>query len=439
MQSDNSSCVIGSVSDPSKGNTSPGGAGVYVDNNGTAFITNVTFGYNNATSSGGALYVKHSSATTTGVTFTYNTAKYGGAIIIYGAEVDVNSNTFSSNTSTSGIGGAIYVRGGDEDISPNSTVNIDSSIFQENDSQGTGGAIYINTNSSVDILNSSFDSNTATTDGGAIYSLSELTIQNCSFVSNSAGKDGGALFIQNSACHFISGSLHGNIAVSNGGAIALYSSSTLNIDSITATGNTANLGGVFYVNRSNLNIITNLEETIVFGTTNASQADELANSATSKGGVIYSTIGGNVTIKGAVFSYNHSANGGAIAGSHASGCTISITNSSFVGNSSSSNGGAIYGEGASSFTIQGSTFSYNVAQCGAAIYGKESSVFELSNCVFSNNSSNGSGGAISIYGSSKMTVNGCNFISNTAKTTGGAILSVDHFLVIWIANLIDSL
>lgn len=420
IQSDNGDCIIGSANDSSKGNSAPGGGAIYLDSNSTGIITNVVFGYNNATSSGGAIYCKHSTATITGTSLVHNTAKYGGAVMVYGADVNISSSVLSNNESTSGFGGAIYARQGDEEISLTSMVTIDGSTFQENNSQGSGGAIYLNTNSSANISNTSFISNTAV-DGGAIYSVSNLTIENCTFTTNVAEKDGGALYLSGSTCNFVSGTLHGNSAGANGGAIALYSSSEMNIDSMVATGNTANLGGVFYINRSELNIIAESDGVIVFGTEDANQAGSLGNSATSKGGVIYSTIGGNVTIDGATFGYNSSANGGAIAGSHASGCTVNIANSSFVGNSASSNGGAVFGEGASSFVIQNCTFTNNTAKCGAAIYGNANSVFDISDCEFISNTSTGSGGAVAIYASSKMTISNCDFISNSAATTGGAI------------------
>lgn len=466
-----------------------GGGAIYSSGNSSITINDSEFTNNTASSSGGAIYIYYNViATLTDTTFENNNALYGGAIIINGGNATFTRCEFNANsTNGSGaLGGALYIRDYNEYIS---SVTFNNTSFTANSSDGTGGAIHIKDNSSMTINNCEFIDNASSTNGGAIYAQAtatvniddstftnntalyggsiygvanvDINVNDSSFINNSStstnddagggaiyiigtstssratldiinstfigntAKNGGAIYMKFVNCNTQSIILSSNSATSNAGAMYIHTS-TLDIKSITATGNSASLGGVFYVNRSTVTINQDGTGVVLFGTTDNNEAGTLKNSATSSGGVFYITVGGDVTINNSTFGYNSALKGGAVTGSNANGCTIVINNSTFIGNSATSTsanngGGAIYGEGAASITTNNCTFTSNTSgNNGGAIYIKDTATYIDTGSSFTTNSAS-SGGAIRSEGASYVTITNATFTSNTATGNGGAI------------------
>lgn len=147
----------------------------------------------------------------------------------------------------------------------------------------------------------------------------------------------------------------------------------------------------------------------------------------SQGGGITSNIDTtNLTIRGCHFAANH-ANfvGGAVFFSKSSGAAIpvlTLSNSTFAGNSASREGGAIYA--IYPIQIQGSSFTGNTAQAGGALFMQASSgptsIFQDS--VFSGNSATADGGAICLNDGS-IQLERSTVAGNTALFDGGGIYS----------------
>ena len=162
--------------------------------------------------------------------------------------------------------------------------------------------------------------------------------------------------------------------------------STLTVNDITFSGNSAYSGGAIYdlTNGSTLHV------------TNSTFSNNSAISGNSGGGAIYAN-GGTVTIDNSTFASNHADNvyeaGGAIFNS---GATVTITNSTFSGN-----------------TANGAGFS-----TGGAIY-NSSGLLNVTNSTFSGNSVGNWGGAINSYGGSQVIKN-TTFSGNTAGVAGAA-------------------
>lgn len=185
--------------------------------------------------------------------------------------------------------------------------------------------------------------------------------------------------------------------------------STLTVDNITFSGNSAYSGGAIY------------DQT--YGSTlhvaNSTFSNNSAVSGNSGGGAIYAN-GGTVTIDNSTFASNHADNvyedGGAI---YNSGATVTITNSTFSGNTANGSnqytyGGAIYNTGW--LNVTNSTFSGNTAgQWGGAInnYGGQQVV---KNSTFSGNTAGVAGAAF--YGSyNTLTLSGNLFAANKVAGT----------------------
>ena len=142
------------------------------------------------------------------------------------------------------------------------------------------------------------------------------------------------------------------------------------------------------------------------------------NTATSKGGGIYSG-GGTLTILGGEVSNNSAIDGGGISGGNGAltltGCTVS-------GNTATNSGGGLYLNGTKgTATLTGCTVSNNSAQLpggGIDLFGQ----LTLIGCTIRDNSSGLSGGGIDSGGAkTTLTLTDCTVSGNTATQVGGGI------------------
>ncbi|WP_333889545.1 right-handed parallel beta-helix repeat-containing protein, partial [Caldilinea sp.] len=139
------------------------------------------------------------------------------------------------------------------------------------------------------------------------------------------------------------------------------------------------------------------------------------NSAFFGGGVLNS---GTLTITGSTFSGN-SATGVYGGGGVYNAGSLTITNSTFSGNSATNSGGGVYNAG--SLTITNSTFSGNSAtDSGGGVY--NANTLTITNSTFSDNSATGSGsrgGGVFNASGSMLTITNSTFSGNGAFFGGG--------------------
>ncbi len=228
----------------------------------------------------------------------------------------VNSWNGMNNTSTSIVGGVVYNTSG--------TVSVTDSVFKDNSSV-FGGVIY-NYSGTTSISGSTFINNSTTDYGGAIGNVGTITSLDADFIGNSAATYGGAI------------------------ANVTLNGSSGKISSVTGLflNNSAEQGGAII----NQGEITSLN------------ADFIGNSATINGGAINNNTNGVLSDVSGQFSNNTAGQyGGAIVNQ---GVEISISNSSFEGNTAISGGGAI--ANGSILTIDNTSFTGNNANKGGAIH-----------------------------------------------------------------------
>jgi CSLREA domain-containing protein len=129
--------------------------------------------------------------------------------------------------------------------------------------------------------------------------------------------------------------------------------------------------------------------------------------------------GGVLNINSCTFTNNSAGGAAAIASGNPGVGTpdsLTITSSSFSGNTASNVGGAV--GGGDMLNISNSTFNNNQANWGGALgLGLNST---LNGVTFTNNSALTDGGG-AIIGGGTLLISGCNFNNNHAKTHGGAI------------------
>src|SRR5205807_970621 len=147
--------------------------------------------------------------------------------------------------------------------------------------------------------------------------------------------------------------------------------------------------------------------------------------STSAGGGL-DNEGGTVTISNSTFSGNSASYGGGL--DHCNG-TVSISNSSFSGNSTTDGGRLSRGRGldgrvisnGGTLSISNSTFSGNSASGGGGLFNNSNGELTISNSTFSGNSADSGqgGGLFTFYG--EVNIGG----SIVAENTGGDCSNVD--------------
>ncbi|MCE7698086.1 MAG: right-handed parallel beta-helix repeat-containing protein, partial [Methanobacterium paludis] len=379
--------------------------GAINNDHGTLTVRNITFTNNTANEYGGAIFNNVGNLTVENSTFTGNTALNGGAIYNEGI-LDIDSSNFSGNTATaSGTGtggGAIYNDG--------AILNINKSEFTGNAATGNaGGAIYSYSGTTITVSNSKFTENTSKAGGGAIRnngSGTTLTVSNSKFTRNHA-EYGGA--ICNSGIANITNSNFTDNNVTNAGGAICNDQGTLNVNNSTFTNNKAQeKGGVLY------NYLTGNSNNTIRNSTFT------GNTATNYGGVIYN-IDSSLIVNNSTFTDNNADDEGGVI-YDLSGGSLTVENSTFIGNTANY-GGAISAGGG--LTVENSTFTNNTANgYGGAISAGGSSTVE--NSTFTNNTANGYGGAI--FNAGSLTVENCTFIGNIAYE-GGAISNWNRLMV----------
>ena len=340
----------------------------------------------NVNTYGGAIF-NYSNVTIYGGTFSGNCGHNGGVIYNYRI-TRIYGGTFSGNEAHSS-GGVLYCPS-----SPSGHVLIGSSdpgasqvLFENNTAQSSGGAVMSKSLSSLVIYGSAAFRNNQAVDsnGGAISVSSQLTIRNASFTGNSSGSKGGAIYICNETAgnvtRFaeITGCSFSENTAGRGGAVALYASTA------------------------------DLEEGAIATITDCSFT---ANTAALPEGSASAVQGG------ALYVCRKS--------------TLTMSGSSFIGNTSDNEAGAIYIASESEVDISDTTFTANTASGNAGAISIHSAYLTVGNAIWEENTAAGNGAALYISYLSDSTINSSvtvansEFNSNSSGSMGGAIYSTEH-------------
>jgi len=262
----------------------------------------------------------------------------GAAIYANGGPLTIERSRFSSNQGTGGApsGGAVFASNG---------VTLRESLFENNRvTAGTAGGLYVVGAATVE--SSTFRDNLALT-GAAIYSTASLVVRGSHFENNLSSGDPALGAIRGRDIDVSDSTFTGNRAAAGNGATQAYGGAvaasgivrirrtTFEDNAVSAANGTG--GGAFYCSAT-------CSATLV--------AVRFRNGSVTGGSFSYGG-GGAIYFAGTAFSAdqcefaNNTAldTGGAIANraSSSSPANLTVTNSTFFGNSSES-GGAIYNE-----------------------------------------------------------------------------------------------
>ncbi len=319
-----------------------------------------------------------------------NVASYlGGGIFNRGSKMNLSSVVFDNNW---GTGGGI--------ANQDSFVHL-SYVTMTNNIADYGGGIYnhaLNETAVLSITNCTFSANVAGDKGGALYNFGEGgvasgVITQTVFSDNQADDAGGiyntsatsgtanlqideSTFFNNQVGGFGGGIFSGSLGSLSGGLTMLDVSDTTFSNNLAGSG-----GGIATATNSNYPAFVSIIRSIFSGNLGNAEAGAILNHGVTDMIVDQSTF------------YNNSANvGGAIhnAGYFEAMPTLTVTNSTFSGNTAVYKGGAILngssGSGFASLNIAYSTFSSNASdQQGGAISNMSLDATSTSNITLTHN------------------------------------------------------
>lgn len=334
---------------------------------------------NGTSAYGGSIYAFDSIVTASGCEFTGNVASEGGAI--YGLDSVLNATDCEFTRNVAGTGGGYFGWG--------SLLQSHKCEFSHN-SADVGGAINLVSGSVFDASESVLTKNIASTYGGGVQAgSSELNADNCSFSYNSA-EYGGVMWVDNTSVHASGSVFTHNIASKYGGSCRV-NNSVLTLDGCSLSYNNASIGGAVFGSSSE-----------VFVSGHSVFEDNIA--ATNGGGLFlsFSHLEFPVNGGGALFSGNRVEENG--AGVYVTLSTVRLEGPTvFTNNSAGATGGGMYLQGAYDLRVENARFSSNWAQTnGGAMTlvspGEAGEFAQIFNSSFGENVAGNTGGAVSIAG-----------------------------------------
>ena len=313
-----------------------------------------------------------------GGNFAGNFAYHGGAIYNY-QTLEITGGVFENNHAT-GRGGAIYAVDSASAHTLIGTIPEEGKseiTFRGNSSDSHGGVIYSGPLSATVIYEgSTFDSNYSATSGGVICTYGQFTVYGGIFTNNIAANRGGvAYFSYNSEARPVRYLKFVDCVFENnqgyyGGVLSSYAGSAE-----YATG-----------------AIT-----------------EVINCTFTDNHAVKQTVGTSKACGGAIYLDRRSE--------------MTITDSTFNGNTAQMEGGALYASGESKLTVKNCIIDGSVSEKHGGAITVRSSYFDMENSTVSNSQCANNGGAIYVsYNSNremnaKVNITGCTISDNS--TTGG--------------------
>jgi predicted outer membrane repeat protein len=254
-------------------------------------------------------------------------ATCGGAIhVLAGGQLTLNKTTFNNNLA--------YESGGAVCIDASASADIHFSTFTNNQSSG-GGAVF---NAGTLVMDfSRLVTNSSGSMGGAVQNYGTGSVNDTSFVENTAAVNGGGIDA-GGILSIIRGTFTSNTAGVRGGGINVYGGNLSVTESSFITNHSSGYGGGIANDASTLTIQT---------------SEFSGNTAVSVGGGLRSN--GATLIINSTFSGNHSdGTGGGIDNSDTSSSpdTLSLLNTTLVGNTAGSDGGNLFLGSVSSANVE---------------------------------------------------------------------------------------
>ena len=242
--------------------------------------------------------------------------------------------------------------------------------------------------------------------------INDLTLQNG--IADEPGSafpsSGGAIYVDRGMLTTNNATLQDNMASFNGGAIFVWGSTTTTLNGSIIDNNTAPHGGGIFVYSSS-------------GLLSVNDSEVTHNSATSDGGGISLEYGAELAVRNSLIAYNHSdrRGGGIFKDAGSQRLPTSLNGTEFRENTADWSGGAVF-IWRTPLAISSCSFIENQADEYGGALGYQNNSTELvsiSGTTFDGNTAGWDGGAIHFSGE-LMTLNKCELKKNSA-VNGGAL------------------
>ncbi|GAB4166994.1 MAG: hypothetical protein Fur0032_04730 [Terrimicrobiaceae bacterium] len=372
------------------------GGGLILENNaasgtGKVLVKKSQIDLNFAGVNGGGIHLDAGIITLDGSTIAGNSADAGGGISADGGITNliVKNTKVTSNIATSTIGGGVLL----DDVN---AATFDKATISGNSSVTAGGGIG-STLSSFVVKGSVISGNATSGDGGGISSTGAN--QTVSILSSQ-----------------ITNNRDGQASGDNGGGIYFTNTSTLNLSSVTISGNVGfNGGGVFLGSTSSLFVTKSKFE--------SNRAIDSTLLTAPGGGAILSQNSTAVSIIGSTFSDNSTWGDGGALTITANDSDVTLTKNRFVNNSAGDSGGAVFlGATGGSATLSSNTFLNNSGtNSGGAVFIDNTGVKTFIKNQIRNNAAQLGGGIAVGMGAGGITLTGDQITGNSAVVSGGGI------------------
>eukprot|EP01041_Mallomonas_annulata_P002061 gene2061-4027_t len=394
--------ISGVISDTSLSfNSAANGGAISLDSCQNILFSHCTVLNNVAVTNGGGLYLSSSNTDVVlrDCEFSGNSGADGGAMHIADGNhrLFLTNTVFMSNTAT--------VSGGAISIQEHSNVfQISSSVFIGNSANNGGGIAFGVLIRNVALRHVVFENNVASDSGGAVFILSyadKFLFDNVSYIGNVATQLGGAVLLGDhntgvvySGCRFHRNWVTNNDGLGSGGAVFAASSNEISVRDSRFSANVADRGGgaiALFTNHrsfhmSNCVFYNNSVTAVISGGTVVGVG--LSISAGVGGAVaVFGTGNSDVNISGCTFRMNQNKIGGGGALFLTDATKVSLSQSSFLGNTASYYGGGVEIRNTVYLTLRG--------------------------CIFDNNRGELGGGGLYVAGSSGVTIKTTSFTANT--------------------------
>jgi hypothetical protein len=298
-----------------------------------------------------------------------------------------NTISIAADTTIDGSGQDVTISGNDAvrvfDVPPGVALHL-AQLTVANGNASLGAGVFVDRYATLSASNVTFADNTANgygggVYGGAIHTRGTLTVTGSTFSGNSAG-DGGGIY--------------------NAGG-------TVHISDSSFTGNSTHwyLGGGIYNHWGSMTVATSTFS---------------GNSAYYGAGILNGD-GGWLTVSNCLITGNNAYSMGGAGGGIANYNTLTVNNSTFLGNTALDGGGLRNYAG--TVTLSNSTFTGNSAgQVGGGIMNNPSQpggTMTIGNSTFTGNSAGPAGGGLFNY-NGNMVISNSTFSGNSAGAGGGA-------------------
>ena len=430
-----------------EGNAARFGGALYIRSQSRGYISHSLMWRNQASESGGSIYMEEGSLSSNRTRFAGGTALHGGHLLVMLSEIDILNSSFTNGSAV--LGGCLGIsrssvvsirnssltgcnsqENGASIYMQNSTLRIQISNISDSTTQLGYGGISCASGSQLEVTDSIFSRNKANSGGSLVIHHSAFArIASCKFLSNEAEGQGGAIYVEqtNASFHLCNFSRNralagGSIFATRNGHVHLTDSFLANgfsqfggslngrgnasfwLRNVTITGCRANEGGAIALDAASAATVIN--------------STFLRNHANSRGGAILATTATLVGIR-ILFSGNEATNGGGVHCDQRS--RVEIRHSDFQDNSAE-NGGAMHISHSVTGTFANISFYQNAASYSGGVAHVAGSTVHFTNCRMNGNRAS-SGGGFSTF-VANLNISHSSFVNGTASENGGFLAAL---------------